>query len=114
MRPGLHDHSLESDESGHTPLSGSDKINLLELDRPAIEALFLELGSKAFHGRNVFKWIHKHGVTEFAAMTDISKRLREQLQQLTEVRLPELVCRARQSGRRREAQVPPRRAAVRR
>ncbi len=67
------------------------KINLLDLDRKAIEALFVELGSKAFHGRNVFKWIHKHGVTEFEAMTDISKRLREQLMSLAEIRLPELV-----------------------
>ncbi len=68
-----------------------EKINLLELDLPAMEAFFLELGSKAFHGRNVFKWIHKHGVTDFDAMTDISKRLREQLHALAEVDLPELV-----------------------
>jgi 23S rRNA (adenine2503-C2)-methyltransferase len=67
------------------------KINLLELDLPAMEKFFLGLGSKAFHGRNVFKWIHKHGVTDFAAMTDISKRLRESLQQQAEIRLPELV-----------------------
>lgn len=56
-----------------------------------METFFLALGSKAFHGRNVFKWIHKHGVTDFDAMTDISKRLREQLHALAEVRLPELV-----------------------
>jgi 23S rRNA (adenine2503-C2)-methyltransferase len=68
-----------------------EKINLLELDLPAMEAFFLEMGSKAFHGRNVFKWIHKHGVTDFDAMTDISKRLREQLHALAEVDLPELV-----------------------
>jgi 23S rRNA (adenine2503-C2)-methyltransferase len=67
------------------------KINLLDLDRKAIETLFVELGSKAFHGRNVFKWIHKHGVTEFEAMTDISKRLREQLISIAEIRLPERV-----------------------
>ncbi|MET0066287.1 MAG: 23S rRNA (adenine(2503)-C(2))-methyltransferase RlmN [Candidatus Thiodiazotropha sp.] len=67
------------------------KINLLDLDRKSIEALFVELGSKAFHGRNVFKWIHKHGVTDFEAMTDISKRLREQLMSVAEIRLPERV-----------------------
>ena len=72
-------------------MSNLDKTNLLDLDRKDIEAYFLDLGSKAFHGRNVFKWIHKHGVTEFDAMTDISKRLREQLQACAEVRLPELV-----------------------
>lgn len=55
-----------------------------------MEAFFLALGSKAFHGRNVFKWIHKHGVVDFDAMTDISKRLREQLHQQAEVKIPKL------------------------
>ena len=67
------------------------KINLLDLDLKGMEALFVELGSKAFHGRNVFKWIHKHGVTDFDAMTDISKRLREQLHDMAEIKLPQLV-----------------------
>ncbi len=67
------------------------KINLLDLDCSQMEAFFQELGSKAFHGRNVFKWIHKHGVTDFDAMTDISKRLREQLRQVADIRLPELI-----------------------
>ncbi|MES9941090.1 MAG: 23S rRNA (adenine(2503)-C(2))-methyltransferase RlmN [Candidatus Thiodiazotropha sp. 6PLUC2] len=68
----------------------STKINLLNLDLKEMEALFLEFGSKAFHGRNVFKWIHKHGITDFDAMTDISKRLREQLHQSAEVKIPNL------------------------
>lgn len=68
-----------------------NKTNLLDLDLRAMEAFFVDLGSKAFHGRNVFKWIHKHGVIEFDAMTDISKRLREQLYQVAEVRVPELI-----------------------
>jgi 23S rRNA (adenine2503-C2)-methyltransferase len=72
-------------------LGDAPKINLLDLDRKAMEAFFAALGSKAFHGRNVLKWIHKHGVTEFAAMTDLSKRLREDLAARAEVRLPELV-----------------------
>ena len=67
------------------------KTNLLDLDLRGMEAFFVELGSKAFHGRNVFKWIHKHGVIDFDAMTDISKRLREQLHQVAEVRVPELI-----------------------
>ncbi len=68
-----------------------EKINLLGLDRKAMEALFEGLGSKPFHGRNVLKWIHKHGVTDFDAMTDLSKKLRAQLQALAEVRVPEIV-----------------------
>ncbi len=67
------------------------KVNLLDLDRKAMQAWFVESGSKAFHGRSVLKWIHKHGVVDFDAMTDLSKRQREELAARAEVRLPELV-----------------------
>ncbi|MEW8014566.1 MAG: 23S rRNA (adenine(2503)-C(2))-methyltransferase RlmN [Candidatus Sedimenticola endophacoides] len=56
-----------------------------------MEALFVELGAKAFHGRNVLKWIHKHGVSDFSLMTDLPKRLRARLEELAEVRVPEVV-----------------------
>jgi 23S rRNA (adenine2503-C2)-methyltransferase len=72
-------------------LTTEQKTNLFDLDCKEMEKFFLDLGSKAFHGRNVFKWIHKHGVTDFDAMTDISKRLREQLHQVAELRLPQLI-----------------------
>ena len=72
-------------------MGDTGKVNLLDLDRQAMEAWFVAMGSKAFHGRNVLKWIHKHGVTEFDAMTDLSKRQRAELAARAEVRLPELV-----------------------
>ncbi|MCU7842767.1 MAG: 23S rRNA (adenine(2503)-C(2))-methyltransferase RlmN [Candidatus Thiodiazotropha sp. (ex Monitilora ramsayi)] len=72
-------------------MTTDSKTNLFDLDCKEIETFFLDLGSKAFHGRNVFKWIHKHGVTDFDAMTDISKRLREQLLQVAELNLPQLI-----------------------
>jgi 23S rRNA (adenine2503-C2)-methyltransferase len=53
--------------------------NLLDLDLADCEALAVALGSKAFHGRNLFKWIHKHGVLDLDAMTDIPKALRAAL-----------------------------------
>ena len=56
-----------------------------------MEAYFVSLGAKPFHGRNVFKWIHKHGVTDFSRMTDLSKKLRAQLGETAEVRLPQVV-----------------------
>ena len=42
-------------------MTDAPKTNLLGLTRPGIEAYFAGLGAKAFHGRNVLKWIHKHG-----------------------------------------------------
>jgi len=65
-------------------------VNLLDLDLPGYETLVRDLGHKAFHGRNLFKWVHKHGVTDFGAMTDLSLRLRSQLQEVAEIRPPQL------------------------
>ncbi len=67
------------------------KINLMELDCTGMESLFQKLGHKQFHARQVFKWIHKHGVTDFEAMTDLSKKLRAELMAIAEVRVPQIV-----------------------
>ena len=72
-------------------MSDSDKINLMNLDLKAMEAFVQELGAKPFHGRNLLKWIHRHGVVDFNAMTDIAKSLRERLTQVAEIRVPEVV-----------------------
>ncbi len=66
-------------------------VNLLDLNRKAIEEYFVRLGAKPFHGRNVLKWIHKHGVTDFDQMTDLSKKLRASLHAEAQVRLPKIV-----------------------
>ena len=69
----------------------TQKINLLDLDRKGLEAFIESLGHKAFNGRNILKWIHRHGVTDFSAMTDVSKQLREQLSQTCEITIPEVI-----------------------
>jgi 23S rRNA (adenine2503-C2)-methyltransferase len=71
-------------------VTDAPKTNLLGLTRPGIEAYFAGLGAKAFHGRNVLKWIHKHGVIDFEAMTDVPKKLREQLEEQAEIRIPRI------------------------
>lgn len=67
------------------------RTNLLNFDRKEMEALVVELGAKPFHGRNLLKWIHKHGVTDFAQMTDLPKSLREQLDSRYVIQVPEIV-----------------------
>jgi 23S rRNA (adenine2503-C2)-methyltransferase len=68
------------------------RVNLLELDLGDCEDLALRLGQKAFHGRNLFKWVHKHGVVDFAAMSDLSKDLRASLARAAEVRPPRMLA----------------------
>ena len=72
-------------------LSATDKINLMNLDQKALEAFVQVIGGKPFHGRNLLKWIHRLGVVDFDAMTDLSKSLRERLKQVAEIRVPEVV-----------------------
>jgi 23S rRNA (adenine2503-C2)-methyltransferase len=72
-------------------MSEAPTINLLGLTKAGIEAFFVDLGAKPFHGRNVLKWIHKHGVVDFEQMTDVPKALREQLQRRAEIVLPRVV-----------------------
>ena len=40
-----------------------------------------ELGQPAFRGRQVFSWLHCRGAVSFDEMTDLSKALREQLEE---------------------------------
>jgi 23S rRNA (adenine2503-C2)-methyltransferase len=54
----------------------SSLIDLSGLERAEMEQIFAGLGLPAFRGRQVFRWIHARGVTDFAAMTDLSRDLR--------------------------------------
>jgi len=67
------------------------KLNLLDLDRPGLEACFASLGEKAFRAEQLMKWIYHQGVTGIDAMTDLSKALRERLQELADIRPPAVV-----------------------
>ena len=66
----------------------ADKLNLLGMPQGELEALFAELGEKPFRARQVLQWIHQRGVTDFEAMTDLSKSLRAKLAERTAVTLP--------------------------
>jgi 23S rRNA (adenine2503-C2)-methyltransferase len=66
-------------------MAADARLDLLELDLRGCEALAQSLGCKPFHGRNLFKWVHKHGVDDFDAMTDLPKALRTQLADRTRI-----------------------------
>lgn len=62
------------------------KVNLLDYNCQGLEKLFTEMGEKSFHGKQVFKWMHQHGVTDFEQMSNLSKALREKLKTTAEVK----------------------------
>lgn len=65
-------------------------VNLLNFDRAALERFFASLGERPFRARQVLQWVHQRGVTDFNAMTDLSKELRERLKLSVAVIAPEI------------------------
>ena len=53
------------------------------------------LGSPRFHARQVFGWIHKRSVDDFAAMTDLSRDLRARLESSLRIETPEVLRKER-------------------
>lgn len=69
----------------------SSKVNLLDMNRADVEAFFADLGEKRFRASQVIQWIHQYGVSDFAQMTNLSKDLRERLENIAEIRTPDIV-----------------------
>jgi len=72
-------------------LSLVEPTNLLEFDRVQLEAFFAARGEKGFRASQVLQWVHRHGVTDVDAMTNISKNLRAMLSRELESRPPQII-----------------------
>ena len=68
------------------------KTNLLDLDRSGLADLLTQLGEKSFRVDQLLQWVHARGCDDFAAMSNLSKVLRERLGQRTQVRGPEVTA----------------------
>ena len=66
----------------------ADKLKLLGLPEAGLATYFAGIGEKPFRARQVLQWIHQRGVSDFAAMTDLSKRLRERVAASAELKVP--------------------------
>ena len=67
------------------------KVNLVGMDRPALEDYFVTRGEKRFRAQQILQWVYQRGVTDVNEMTDLSKALRTDLQKDTEFTFPEIV-----------------------
>ncbi|GKX58572.1 bifunctional tRNA (adenosine(37)-C2)-methyltransferase TrmG/ribosomal RNA large subunit methyltransferase RlmN [Leminorella grimontii] len=73
----------------------AEKINLLDLNRKAMREFFISLGEKPFRADQVMKWIYHFGHDDFEQMTDVNKALRNKLNEVAEIRAPEVVTEQR-------------------
>ena len=53
--------------------------NLLEFDLDGLAAYCERLGEKRFRATQLFRWIHQKGASDFNAMSDLAKSLRDKL-----------------------------------
>jgi 23S rRNA (adenine2503-C2)-methyltransferase len=72
-------------------VDANQKTNLLDLDKAGLEVFFTDIGEKSFRASQVMKWIYQFGVNDFAAMSNLSKSLREKLSDIADIHLPEIV-----------------------
>ena len=62
--------------------------NLVGLSRAALAAEMADFGAEPFRARQLWHWIYHRGVTDFAAMTSLSKGFRERLATQYKLRRP--------------------------
>jgi len=65
--------------------------NLLDLDAGGLAALFAAMGEKPFRAKQTLHWVHQRLAGDVAAMTDLSKVLREKLAATAEIRGPAVI-----------------------
>ena len=67
------------------------RINLLDLDEPALREFFISIGEKPFRAEQILKWIYHQGVTEFSQMTNLGMGLRQRLEDIAEIQPPRVL-----------------------
>jgi 23S rRNA (adenine2503-C2)-methyltransferase len=61
------------------------------MELPELEAALDARGVQRFHGRQLYRWMYKRGVTEIGRMTDLSRELRSRLETEFSVATPRIV-----------------------
>ncbi|HKU79884.1 MAG TPA: 23S rRNA (adenine(2503)-C(2))-methyltransferase RlmN [Rhodanobacteraceae bacterium] len=78
------------------------RANLLDFDRDGMRAFFAGLGEKPYRADQVMKWIYHRLESDFGAMTDLGKGLREKLPEVAIVAPPKaLLDKASSDGTRK-------------
>ncbi len=74
------------------------KKDIASLNWEELQKELLEAGEKKFRASQIYEWIHKKGAEDFSEMTNLSKILREKLEQ--SFRIPKVEMIARQISKK--------------
>ncbi len=69
----------------------SQKINLLDFNYQQMREFFTDFGEKPYRAQQLMQWIHQAGFHDFEQMTNLGKVLRQRLNEIAEICLPEIV-----------------------
>ena len=64
------------------------KVNLLGYSLDSLEDFFKDINEPKFRAKQLLKWIHQKGITNFDDMTDFNKLLREKLNTIAHITPP--------------------------
>ena len=62
------------------------KLDILSYNLENLEEIILEMGESKFRAKQIFRWLHIDRVESFEEMTNISKDLREKLDEKFEIK----------------------------
>jgi 23S rRNA (adenine2503-C2)-methyltransferase len=69
----------------------SPRPNVADLELPELEHALEALGHPRFHARQIFQWVYRRGVTDFALMSDLGRELRAELADAFTIGTPDVV-----------------------
>ena len=75
----------------------TERVNLLDFDEAGLRAFFESIGEKPFRAQQILKWVYHHAETDIDVMTDLGIALREKLNRIAEIKLPEIIREQRSS-----------------
>src|SRR5512134_3545354 len=67
------------------------RANLLEFDAGGMADFFAAIGEKPFRARQVLRWVHRAGESEFERMSDLARSLRQRLAETAVVAPPRMI-----------------------
>jgi len=70
--------------------AGEQPTDLLSLDRASLQQYVESLGEKPYRARQLMQWIYGRGITDFDAMTDLSRASRQRFTENATITLPKI------------------------
>lgn len=64
---------------------------ITSLTRDELTKAVLELGEKPFRAKQIYQWLYQKGVTSYSEMSNLSKQLRQQLEETYPLDVPRIV-----------------------